>query len=68
MDGLVLIVSQTFRSAHRKRTTSYMSVDRPERMVMTAGASTLGAGAKTGVHELVKSVDTGLGNEMRDTL
>ena len=45
-----------------------MSVDRPERMVMTAGASTLGAGAKTGVHELVKSVDTGLGNKMRDTM
>lgn len=45
-----------------------MSVYRPERMMMTAGASTLGTGSKADVHDLVKSVDTGLGDKMRDTV
>lgn len=35
---------------------------------MTAGASTLGTGSKADVHDLVKSVDTGLGDKMRDTV
>lgn len=35
---------------------------------MTAGASTLGAGSKAEVHDLVKSVDAGLGDKMRDTV
>lgn len=45
-----------------------MGVERPERMVMTAGASTLDAGSKAGVHDLVESVDAGLSGKMKDTV
>ncbi|RJE25565.1 hypothetical protein PHISCL_02105 [Aspergillus sclerotialis] len=67
LDGIVKQL-RTFRSAHSKRTSRYLSVESPERMVMTAGASTLESGSKATVNDLVSIVDAGLRKKMKETI
>lgn len=59
---------RTFRSAHRKRTRKYLSVERPERVIMTAGSSVMDSSrGKMTVHDLVEEVDAGLAEKMINT-
>ncbi|KAJ5111074.1 hypothetical protein N7532_001609 [Penicillium argentinense] len=67
LDG-ILKQLRTFRSAHKTRTNRYMSVERPERVVMTAGASIPKGGAKGTAQDLAKSVDDALAKQLKNTV
>lgn len=61
-------IIKTFRSAHRKRTRQYLSVERPERVVMTAGSSLVETpGRQLTALDLADSVDAGLEKHMIQT-